>query len=280
MSTERKGKRSATDADEKSSRQVEHIEERSTPRTPVIYEIVRRYGEEEMERPATSLWWSGLAAGLSMSFSLLAMALIEMRLPEAEWRSLVRSAGYPVGFLMVVLGRQQLFTENTITVVLPVIAEPTRHNFWRGGRMWAIVLAANLVGTLFAALFCTFAPVLDHEVRTAMLSISRESLDHDALGLLFRGITAGFLMAAMVWLIPASSAAQFQIVAIMTYLISLSGAAHIVAGSVEAFVLMVNGGLGLAEFVGRFLLPVLAGNIIGGTALFALLSYAQVMKEI
>ena len=60
---------------DKSERQVEHIEERSTPRTPVIYEIVRRYGEEEMERPATSLWWSGLAAGLSMSFSLLAQAL-------------------------------------------------------------------------------------------------------------------------------------------------------------------------------------------------------------
>ena len=265
---------------DKEERQVEHIEERSTPRTPVIYEIVRRYGDEEMERPAISLWWSGIAAGLSMSFSLLAMALIEMHLPEAGWRALVRSAGYPVGFLMVVLGRQQLFTENTITVVLPVIAEPTRRNFGRAGRMWAIVLAANLVGTLFAALFCTFAPVLDHDVRTAMLSISREGLDHDALGLLFRGITAGFLMAAMVWLIPASSAAQFQVVAVMTYLIGLSGAAHIVAGSVEAFLLLVNGGLGLGEFVGRFLLPVLAGNIIGGTALFALLSYAQVMKEI
>jgi len=62
----------------KEERQVEHIEERSTPRTPVIYEIVRRYGEEEMERPATSLWWSGLAAGLSMSFSLLAMALLDV----------------------------------------------------------------------------------------------------------------------------------------------------------------------------------------------------------
>ena len=266
-------------AQKKEERQVEHIEERSTPRTPVIYEIVRRYGEEEMERPATSLWWSGLAAGLSMSFSLLAMALLEMHLPQADWRSLVRSAGYPIGFLMVVLGRQQLFTENTITVVLPVIAEPTRQNFWRAGRMWAIVLVANLVGTLFAALFCTFTPVLDNDVRAAMMSIARESMDHDGFGLLFRGITAGFLMAATVWLIPASSAAQFQIVAIMTYLISLSGAAHIVAGSVEAFFLLANGGLGIGQLVGRFFVPVLAGNIIGGTVLFAMLSYAQVMKE-
>src|SRR6476660_3521917 len=73
----------------KEERQVEHIEERSTPRTPVIYEIVRRYGEEEMERPATSLWWSGLAAGLSISFSLLAMALLQAHLPDAPWRPLV-----------------------------------------------------------------------------------------------------------------------------------------------------------------------------------------------
>jgi len=264
----------------KEARQVEHIEERSTPRTPVIYDIVRRYGVEEMGRPATSLWWSGLAAGLSMSFSLLAMALLEMHLPDAPWRSLVRSLGYPIGFLMVVLGRQQLFTENTITVVLPVIAEPSRHNFWCAGRMWTIVLLANLAGTLFAALFCTFTPVLDPDVRVAMMSIARESLDHDALGLAFRGITAGFLMAAMVWLIPASSGAQFQVVAVMTYLISLSGAAHIVAGSAEAFMLLANGGIGIGQMLGAFTLPVLVGNIVGGTALFALLSYAQVMKEI
>src|SRR5919109_2068537 len=128
----------------KEERQVEHIEERSTPRTPVIYEIVRRYGEEEMARPGTSLWWSGLAAGLSMSFSLLAQAILLMNLPEAPWRVLVVSLGYPVGFVMVVLARQQLFTENTITVVLPVIAEPTASNFGRAARMWVIVLAANL----------------------------------------------------------------------------------------------------------------------------------------
>jgi formate-nitrite transporter family protein len=264
----------------KEERQLEHIEERSTPRTPVIYEIVRRYGEEEMERPATSLWWSGLAAGLSISFSLLAMALLELYLPQAEWRPLVRNLGYPVGFIMVVLARQQLFTENTITVVLPVIAEPTARRFWRAGRMWAIVLAANLAGTLFAAIFCTFTPVLDPQVYEAMLSVARESMAHEWLPMSFHAVTAGFLMAAMVWLIPASSAAQFQVVALMTYLIGLAGATHIVAGSVEAFLLVARGELGVGAMLAGFTLPVLLGNIVGGTALFALLSYAQVMKEI
>ena len=264
----------------KEERQVEHIEERSTPPTPVIYELVRRVGDEEMARPGTSLWWSGLAAGLSMSFSLLAMALLQLHLPDTEWRPLLRALGYPVGFVMVVLGRQQLFTENTITVVLPVMAAPTAGNFWRAGRMWAIVLFANLAGTLFAALFCTFTPVLSPEVREAMLEVARESMRYDWPAMTFHAVTAGFLMAAMVWLIPAAAAAQFQVVVAMTYLIGIADAAHIVAGSVEAFLLLANGELGLGAMLGGFTLPVLVGNIVGGTALFALLSYAQVMKEL
>jgi formate/nitrite transporter FocA (FNT family) len=264
----------------KEEQQVEHIEERSTPPTPVIYEIVRRYGEDEMARPATSLWWSGLAAGLSMSFSLLALALLKLHLPETEWQRLVVALGYPVGFVMVVLSRQQLFTENTITVMLPIIARPSWHAIGLGARMWAIVLAANLAGTLLAALFASYTPVITPELREAMIAVSREAMQHDWLEMGFRAVTAGFLMAAMVWLIPASEGAQFYVIFLMTYLIGLADAAHIVAGSVEAFMLLANGELGLGAMLGGFTVPVLVGNIIGGTVLFALLSYAQVMKEI
>ena len=119
-------------------REVEDIEERSSPRTPVIYEIVRRLGEEEMARPALSLWWSGVAAGLSISFSLLAQSVLQAHLPDESWRPLVSSLGYSVGFIMVVLSRQQLFTENTITVVLPVMADFTGENLFRAPRtMWS-----------------------------------------------------------------------------------------------------------------------------------------------
>lgn len=265
---------------EKEAQQVEHIEERSTPRTPIIYEIVRRYGEDEMARPAISLWWSGLAAGLSMSFSLLAQAILTLHLPHADWQRLVAALGYPVGFVMVVLSRQQLFTENTITVVLPVIAQPSARNFGRAARMWGIVLAANLAGTLLAALLTTFAPVVSPELRGSMLQVSREALQYDWLDMGFRAVTSGFLMAAMVWLIPAAEGAQFYVIVLMTYLIGVGDFAHIIAGSMEAFLLVVNGELGVGAMLLGFGLPVLAGNIVGGTVLFAMLSYAQVMKEI
>jgi formate-nitrite transporter family protein len=201
-------------------------------------------------------------------------------LPETAWRPLVSSFGYSVGFLMVVLARQQLFTENTITVVLPVMADLSRRNVARMARVWSIVFLANMAGTLFAALVCTFTPVVSPELREGMLQISGHIVGHGWLDMFFKAIPAGFLVAAMVWLIPGAGAAQFQVITLMTYLIAVGGFMHIIAGSVEAFLLVASGGLGVGTMITHFTLPVLLGNIIGGTALFALIAYAQVMEEI
>jgi len=237
-------------------------------------------GDEEMARPAVSLWWSGVAAGLSISFSPLAQAILQSRLPDAPWRHLVSSLGYAVGFIMVVMARQQLFTENTITVVLPVLAELRAKNVLRLCQLWAIVLVANIAGTLAAAVFCTYTPVLPPELRDAMLAVSGHLLDHSWLEMAFRGVAAGFLIAAMVWLIPSADGAQFHVITLMTYLIAAAGFMHIIAGSVEAFLLVLHGDLGWWAMVTDFFVPVLVGNVVGGTALFALIAYAQVMQEI
>ncbi|HTO78363.1 MAG TPA: formate/nitrite transporter family protein, partial [Methylocystis sp.] len=198
----------------------------------------------------------------------------------ASWRPLVEAMGYPVGFLMVILSRQQLFTENTITVVLPVMREPSAKNFWRLARLWSVVFLANMAGTLISAVFCRFAPTLTPETRDAMLEISREMMANPAGLMFFKGIASGFLIATMVWAIPSADAAKFHIIALMTYLIAIGGFTHIVAGSMEAFLLLVNGELPPSAALIDFILPVLGGNIVGGTVLFALISYAQVMKEI
>jgi formate/nitrite transporter FocA (FNT family) len=263
-----------------SEREIEEVSDLSTPRTPVIYEVVRRLGDEEMERPATSLWWSGVAAGLSISFSLLAQAILQTHLPDAPWRPLVTGFGYSVGFLMVVLGRQQLFTESTITVVLPVLKHFNFENLWRMLRLWAIVLVANVAGTLFAAVFCLYFPVLPPELLNGMLDISRELTHVGWWRMLFGGVSSGFLIAAMVWMIPSAESAKFAVITLMTYLIAIGGFTHVVAGSMEANLLVLNGDWEWWRMLAQFLAPVLIGNIIGGTALFALISYAQVMEEI
>lgn len=276
----RKDSRQDRGREHREEKEQRDVVERSAPRTPVIYEVVRVHGEEEMSRPAVSLWWSGVAAGLSISFSLLAQGVLQAHLPQAAWSSLVRDLGYPIGFIMVVLARQQLFTENTITMVLPVMARPSLAAFGKLSRVWAIILVANLAGTLAAAAFCTFAPVLEPDVRDAMLAVARHAMDKGPIAVFFHAITAGFLMAAMVWLLPSAESAQFFVVAAMTYLIAISGAAHIVEGSTESFLRLLNGDVGLVGVFAGYLLPAFLGNVVGGTVLFALISYAQVMKEI
>jgi formate-nitrite transporter family protein len=266
-------------AESEKSAEADRVEEKSTPPTPVIYEIVRRLGVEEMKRPAVSLWWSGVAAGLSICFSVLAESALRMHLPDSAWRPLLVALGFPVGFLMVVLGRQQLFTENTITVVLPVMAEPKLENFTAAARMWAIVLAANLAGTLCMALAFNFTPMVGAELRESMLAISREGMQHGWLEMGCLAILPGFLMAALVWLLPGAGESQFAVIALITYVIGVAGFAHVISGSVEAFLLATHGELGVGPMLGQFMLPALAGNIIGGTLLFAMLSHAQVMQE-
>jgi len=260
--------------------EVEDVEELSSPRTPVIYEVVRRLGDEEMQRPATSLWWSGVAAGLSISFSLLAQAILEAHLPDAPWRPLLSGFGYSVGFLMVVMARQQLFTESTITVVLPVLADLNIGNLARLLRLWTIVLIANLTGTLIAALFCSFTPAVSADLLHGMLQVSRALLALSWPEMLLRAVGAGFVIAAMVWLIPSAESAQFNVITLMTWLIAVAGFTHIIAGSMEAYMLVLSGDWEWWRMLSWFMAPVLLGNIVGGTALFALISYAQVMKEI
>ena len=263
-----------------SEREVRQVEDMATPRTPVIYEVVRRLGDEELNRPAVSLWWSGVAAGLSISFSLLAQAVLDLHLPDAPWRPMVSSAGYCVGFLICILGRQQLFTESTITVVLPVLADFKWATVWQIVQLWVIVLLANLAGTLFAALFCYYAPVLAPALLEQMIAISRGMTELGWWEMAFHGVTSGFLIAAMVWMIPSAESAKFWVITLMTYLIALGNFTHIVAGSMEAYLLVLAGDWHAGHAVLQFFVPVLIGNMVGGTALFALISYAQVMEEI
>jgi formate/nitrite transporter FocA (FNT family) len=261
-----------------SRREVKDVEKRLRLRAPVIYEIVRQEGEEDLDRPVFSLLWSGIAAGISIGFSLVTEGILHAGLPESAWKPLVESVGYSVGFVIVVLARQQLFTENTITAVLPLMAERTSQSLYRTCRLWGVVFAANLVGTFIFSLFLQ-GVAIDPELRRAMLEISGHMMENGWAEMFLKAIVAGWLIAGMVWLLPSADGAQLWIIILMTYLIAVGGFTHIIAGSVEAFFLVLNGQLALAEMAGRFLIPVFLGNVVGGTVLFALISYAQVKPE-
>jgi formate/nitrite transporter FocA (FNT family) len=246
----------------------------------VIYEIISRDGEEELARPFNSLWWSGVVAGIAISSSLIAEGMLREKLPDTSWRPILENFGYCFGFLIVVLGRLQLFTENTITAVLPLMADFNRASLGRTLRIWSIVLVANLVGTFSAALCADMVIFVDHAQLAPFYELAHELLAKSQWEMFVHAVPAGFYIAAMVWMIPSARGFEIWVIMLMTYLIALGDFSHVIAGSVEAFLLLVDGQIGVYQTVFGFLLPALAGNVLGGTMLFSILAYAQVSQEI
>lgn len=246
----------------------------------VVYEVIRKDGLEELSRPATSLIWSGIAAGILISFSVLGEATLRTYLPDTPSSYLIENAGYSLGFLLVILCRMQLFTENTITTVLPLMVSPSRRLFGRVAWLWGLVLGANLVGAFAAAAVMSFTAAISPDVVPAIRALSEHATGMPAMHGFLRGIPAGVLIAAIVWMLPQARSAAFWIIAAVTWLIAAGDFTHIVAGSVEMAFLLLDGGLSLPDAVFRFFLPVLAGNVVGGTVIFALLVWGQVRPEI
>lgn len=244
-----------------------------------IYEIISREGSAELARPFTSLAWSGLAAGVCICFSMLSMAYFKLYLPDTPYKPLIEAIGYTFGFIIVIMGRMQLFTENTITVMLPLFENPLLRNLSRTLKLWAVVFGANMVGTFAVAFLLSefrFASPLQME---AILEVCRHAVERDLWHVFMQGIPAGFLIAALVWMLPSSEHNEFFVIFMMTYLIAIGNFSHVVAGSAEAFTLMLQGEISIVHAV-SFIGAAGAGNIIGGTGLFSLIAYAQVKDEI
>jgi formate/nitrite transporter FocA (FNT family) len=268
------------DGPEKQRDTEEEVEEAHRPDALLLHEIIRAEGEEELRRTVTALALSAFAAGLTMGFSLIVPGVLKAHLPESPWAELVSSFGYSVGFLIVVLGRQQLFTENTVTPILPLLHERTIANLGRVARLWGIVLVANIAATLLIAYALGHSDAFKPEVRAAFTELSRHAVEGQFSTTLVKAVFAGWLIALMVWILPATGSAAPFIIILMTWLVSMCGLAHIVAGSVDAFYLVVTGSIGMGEYVWHFFVPTLVGNVLGGVALVSVLNYGQVAPEV
>ncbi|MEO7167844.1 MAG: formate/nitrite transporter family protein [Chthoniobacterales bacterium] len=259
---------------EKAGKEAKEVEERSSPGGHIVYQAVHKEGEDELERNNSALAWSGLAAGLSMGFSLMSEGLIRSHLADTPWRILFTKFGYSIGFLVVILARQQLFTENTLTVILPLLRKRDARTFINVVRLWSIVLVANLVGAFIVAWVMGHTNALEPNVRQAMKEIGLVSMNHDFITLMVRGIFAGWLIALMVWLLPFAETARVGVIIIVTWVVGIGEFSHIVAGSVDAFYLVATGVKTFGQYF-VYMVPILIGNIIGGSSIVATIAHAQ-----
>lgn len=258
----------------------QEVRKRSSLRAAVVFETIRREGETEVSRPAAALAFSGLAAGLSMGFSLVGSGILQAYLPDAPWRPLIVNLGYTFGFLIVILGRQQLFTENTLTAILPVLDDPDKgKKLLQMLRLWGLVLFSNLLGAGIFAVVMAHTATFSPDVKDAFLKIGTEALAPTFGEIIWRGILAGWLIALVVWLLPAANPQRLWIIIIITWLVGAAHLSHIIAGSVEALYVVAVGQYAWTAYITNFLVPVFIGNCIGGVGLVAILNYGQVVPE-
>ncbi|MGZ6125249.1 MAG: formate/nitrite transporter family protein [Myxococcales bacterium] len=258
---------------------VEEAEERSAPHPTVVYEAIYSEGRDELERGGSSLFFSGLAAGLSMGFSLISEGLLRAFLPDAPWRPLITKLGYSVGFLIVVLGRQQLFTENTLTVVLPVLRRRAGWVFAKMLKLWGIVLVANLIGAFGIAWTLGHTAVFDERIRDVLAQVALQGTGEPFGTVMLKGVFAGWLIALMVWLMPGAQGSRLAVIVIITYVIGIGEFAHVIAGSVDKLLLVTLGKLPAGGYLWGFLAPALLGNIVGGVSLVAALNHGAAGRE-
>ncbi len=268
------------ESDEKDQGKEIEVDEDALPsRAAAIHGEIRQDGEKELERDGMALLWSAVAAGLSMSASLMAKGIFHVHLADVPGGFLLENLGYTIGFVIVIMARQQLFTENTVTAVLPVMHKPTGGNFMLLLRLWGVVLAGNLIGTALGALAFNHMPIFDDATRQAFTVISEKVMDNSPSEMFANAVISGWIIATMVWMFPYAGAAKIVVIVMMTWLVALGDLAHIVVGSVEVLYLVFAGTLPWQEFLWPFALPTLLGNITGGTLIFALISHAQIRND-
>lgn len=213
-----------------------------------------------------------------MGLSLVGMGLIRAALPDAPWAQLISALGYSVGFLVVIVARQQLFTENSLTPVIPLLRQPTFDKLLKVLRLWLIVLVSNLVGTFVFAFLVQRGAVFAPEVDIAFGELGKKTLQGGFGSHFVRAIFAGWIIALMMWMLAGADARAFLVV-MMTSIIGAADLSHVIAGSAEALYPVFAAQASLSDYFLRFLIPTGLGNMLGGIALVALLGHAQVAAD-
>jgi formate/nitrite transporter FocA (FNT family) len=246
------------------------------PSAEEIFKQVAANARQELQRPSVALGLSGFGAGLFMGLSALGTAVVLAMLGPSQPAQFVSRMFYPVGFIIVIIGRSQLFTENTLYPVALVLAE--RRELWNTLRLWAVVLPANVAGALAFALLATHTSAFNPAMIDALSQLGSSALAHPASQIFWSGVIAGWIIALAAWLVSGSHSitGSVMVIWVLMFIVGLGNFAHCVASTCEIFVTALVHRAPWAAFPEWFF-PAVAGNICGGVGLVTILEYGQVM---
>jgi len=248
------------------------------PSAQEIFQQVAQNAREELKRSTVALAFSGFAGGIFMGLTALGNAIALSLLGTSPKAEFIAKLFYPLGFIVVILGRAQLFTENTLYPVALVLAE--RRHLWATTRLWFTVLPANVLGAFAFAALASLTNALHPEVVQALGHLGAESTRHAPSAIFWSAVMGGWIIATAAWLVSGSHSITGSVMVIwmLTFVVGLGNFAHCIAGSGEVLSAILTHQLPWSSFPAWFF-PAVAGNICGGVGMVTLLEYGQVMTS-
>ena len=248
----------------------------SRPSAEEIYKQVATNAREELKRTSLSLALSGFGGGTFMGLSALGTAMAMALLPPGPSTQIVSRLFYPLGFIVVIIGRSQLFTENTLYPVALVLAE--KREFWNTMRLWAVVLPSNVCGAFAFACLVSLTPALNPHFVAALNQLGLDALANPSATVFWSGVMGGWIIALAAWLVSGSHSITGSVMVIwmLTFLVGLGNFAHCIATSGEILVSVLTHHVAWQAYP-RWFFPAVTGNVCGGVGMVTLLEYGQVI---
>lgn len=243
-----------------------------------IYEQVLRNARRELQRSSVALAVSGFVGGLVMGLTGLSVSSVTVVLGHGAEARFVEYLFYPMGFMAVILGRGQLFTENTLYPVALVLAE--HRHIWATLRLWAIVLVANVLGVLLFSALCAQTKSLQPENLAVLAQLGTDAVSPAALHIFWSAVVGGWIIALVAWMVSGSHSitGSFALVWSLTFIVGIGHFAHCIATSGEILTAVLCGNVTAVQYL-EWLGLAVAGNIGGGVVLVTLLEYGQAKLE-
>lgn len=240
-----------------------------------ILEQVLENARDELARPTVGLLFSGFAGGISMGLTGLGVALAISYLGDGPIQEFFSFFFYPIGFIVVIIGRAQLFTENTLFPV--VLALDERGHVLNTLRLWAAVFVSNVAGAVFFGWLIMKTGALPHNFADAFAGLGLKAAAGHFTLIFAKAVIGGWLIALVAWMVSAShwTIGQIAVIWMLTFIVGAGHFSHCIASSAEIFGAVLSGHLQFSNYF-QWLLPATLGNIVGGVAIVSLLNYGQV----
>jgi formate/nitrite transporter FocA (FNT family) len=244
------------------------------PSAEDIYEQVSTNARQELDRSTISLALSGFGAGAFMGLSALGTAIALAILGTSPHSRIISRMFYPLGFIVVIIGRSQLFTENTLYPVALVLTE--KRQLLNTMRLWAVVLPTNVLGAFGFALLASQTSAFDPSFVAALSTLGATAIAHPAATVFWSGVIGGWIIALAAWLVSASHSVTGSVMVIwmLTFIVGLGDFAHCIASSCEIFITVLTGHAPWIAYF-QWFGPAVLGNIFGGVCLVTILEYGQ-----